>query len=186
MPITPFHLGPGAAFKAFGGQYFSFMVFAFSQAATDLEPLIRFFREDDVLHGVSHTYLGATVIGVVSIVLGKPVCEYCARWWNAHLSPRQAYWFWVSPNIPWTAAIVGALVGVYSHVAIDSIMHFDMHPWAPFNNGNSLLHLISVDQLHLLCIGLGAVGITVLSAVLVWKKRYAVYNTEERETYAED
>ena len=27
MPITPFHLGPGAAFKAIGGRHFSFVVF---------------------------------------------------------------------------------------------------------------------------------------------------------------
>ena len=27
MPFTPFHLGPGAAFKAMGGKHFSFLVF---------------------------------------------------------------------------------------------------------------------------------------------------------------
>ena len=103
MPVTFLHLGPAAAFKAVAGRYFSFMVFAFSQVAIDLEPLIRLVRGDDVLHGLTHTYLGATVIGVSSIVLGKPICEHCARWWNAHLSPRQAHWFWISPKISWLA-----------------------------------------------------------------------------------
>ncbi|MDX1488515.1 MAG: DUF4184 family protein [Acidiferrobacterales bacterium] len=181
MPFTPFHLGPGAAFKAVTGRYFSFMVFAFSQVAIDLEPLIRFLRDDDVLHGVTHTYLGATVIGIVSIVLGKPICEYSARWWNAHLSPGQTHWFRVSPEIPWPAAIVGALAGVYSHVALDSIMHIDMRPWSPFGNGNALIDLVSIDQLHLLCIGLGVFGITMLGALLVWRKLSPARRTQETD-----
>ena len=44
MPFTPFHLGPGAAFKAIGGKHFSFMVWrhldhrAAHRLAGDLDP----------------------------------------------------------------------------------------------------------------------------------------------------
>jgi hypothetical protein len=41
MPFTPFHLGPGALFKAAGGEHFSFTIFAGSQVLMDIEPLIR-------------------------------------------------------------------------------------------------------------------------------------------------
>ncbi len=77
MPFTPFHLGPGAAFKAFGGRYFSFMVFGFSQVAMDIEVLVRILRGDSPLHGFTHipVPVGATLIGIVSVLIGKPVCE---------------------------------------------------------------------------------------------------------------
>ena len=60
MPVTPLHLGPGAAIKAVFGKHLSFTVFTFTQAVIDLESATRFLREDEVLHGISHTYLGAT------------------------------------------------------------------------------------------------------------------------------
>ena len=40
MPFTPFHLGPGAAFKAIGDKHFSFMVFGCAQVPMDIEPLV--------------------------------------------------------------------------------------------------------------------------------------------------
>jgi hypothetical protein len=62
MPFTPFHMGPGAAIKFVTGNYFSLMVFGFAQLAIDVEPLIRLWRHDSVLHGFSHTYIGAFII----------------------------------------------------------------------------------------------------------------------------
>jgi hypothetical protein len=40
VPFTPFHLGPGLAFKAVSGKHFSFMVFAGAQVLMDIEPLV--------------------------------------------------------------------------------------------------------------------------------------------------
>jgi len=76
MPVTPFHMGPGVVIKAVGGRYFSLMVFGFSQVAMDVEPLVRMIRGDAVLHGFTHTYLGATLIGLVSAVAGAFVGTY--------------------------------------------------------------------------------------------------------------
>ena len=67
MPFTPFHLGPGAAFKAIGGKHFSFMVFGGTQVLMDIEPLVAILRGSPVLHGVTHTILGALVIGLVAV-----------------------------------------------------------------------------------------------------------------------
>ena len=75
MPVTPFHMGPGVAIKAVAGPYFSLMVFGFSQAAMDIESLVRIIRGDAVLHGLTHTYLGATLIGLASAVVGRPIAS---------------------------------------------------------------------------------------------------------------
>ncbi len=170
MPFTPFHLGLGATCKALAGRHLSFMVFGFSQVAMDLELFVRIMRGDVVVHGFTHTYVGATFVGVVSVLVGKPVCAWRLRIWHARLSPVQQAWCSIEPRIPWSVAAVGGFVGVYSHVLLDSIMHADMHPWSLFGQGNNLLHLLSVHGLDLLCLGTGVFGSLVLIISFVWKR----------------
>jgi len=169
MPFTAFHFGPGAALKAALGRSFSFTVFAFSQLLIDLEPGIRMLAGAGELHPYLHTYLGATAVAVLSAWPGKPACEAALRAWNRRLSPPQARWLGAAPTIPLAAAWSGAVIGAYSHVAIDSIMHADLRPLAPFSGSNRLLHLLSVEELELACLALGALGIAVLAA-LHWRK----------------
>ncbi len=76
MPFTPFHLGPGAAFKAVGGKHFSFMVFGGAQVLMDIEPLVAIVQGWPILHGVTHTILGALVIGLVAGAIGRPISEF--------------------------------------------------------------------------------------------------------------
>jgi hypothetical protein len=166
VPITPFHFGPGAAVKAVAPRYFSFSVFAFSQLLIDLEPVTFFLVTGDPVHPYLHTYLGATLVFLASWWAGRPACEWALRKWNAWLSPAQARWLAYAPRIPAHAAAAGAFVGAYSHVAIDSIMHVDMLPLAPFSGARPWLHVVSVDTLHLLCIAAGIIGI---AGLLVWR-----------------
>jgi hypothetical protein len=79
MPFTPFHLGPGAAFKAIGGRHFSFMVFGGSQVLMDIEPLIGILRGSAVLHGYTHTLAGALGIGALAALIGKPISSFVLR-----------------------------------------------------------------------------------------------------------
>jgi hypothetical protein len=159
VPITPFHFGPGAAVKAVAPRHFSFTVFAFSQILIDLEPVGFFLFTGDPIHPYLHTYPGATLVFLASWWAGRPACEWALRKWNAWLSPAQARWLAYAPRIPAHAAAVGAFVGAYSHVAIDSIMHVDMLPFAPFSAARPWLHVVSVDVLHLLCIAAGIIGL---------------------------
>ena len=168
MPVTPLHLGPGAAIKAVFGKHLSFTVFTFTQAVIDLESATRFLREDEVLHGISHTYLGATVVGFVGLFIGKPVCEFCLKLWNSKLSKRQQRWLYIPPSISWVAAITGAFIGVYSHVLLDSIMHADMRPFWPLSAKNGLFYVIRIDELHTVCLALGLFGATVILIVALW------------------
>jgi hypothetical protein len=169
MPFTPFHFGPGATIKAALGRRFSFTVFAFSQILIDVEPGMRMLVAADELHPHLHTYASATAIALLSVWPGKRICEWALRLWNGKLSAGQARWLGVDPAIPQPAAWSGALIGAYSHIVLDSTMHADLRPLAPFSAANPLLHVVSLADLHLFCIVLGLVGITVL-AVLRWRK----------------
>jgi hypothetical protein len=158
MPITPFHMGPGLLVKAVCGRHLSLMVFGFSQVAMDVEPLVRMIRNDVALHGSAHTYLGATFVGLVSVMVGRPVCQALLDRWAP--DPHSAFESWLrGPQlISWPAAIVGAFVGTYSHVFLDSVMHSDMRPLAPFSGANALLGVVSLGALHVGCVLSGVLG----------------------------
>jgi hypothetical protein len=160
-------MGPGVAVKAVSGRHFSLMVFGFSQVAIDLEPLVRILRGDSVLHGFSHTYLGATLIGVASVAIGRPVCQYFLDFWTPDESTPFLQWLRGPQRISWSAAITGAFVGAYSHIILDSMMHADMRPFAPLSESNALLHLISVARLHLICMLSGLFGAVVIYLVFL-------------------
>lgn len=147
MPFTPFHLGPGALFKAIGGQRFSFLIFGGSQVLMDIEPLVRMIRGDSVIHGMSHTVAGAFAVATVSTAIGRPVGNAVLRHSGIGDHP-----------IGWIVALASAFVGTYSHIGLDAVMHGDMNPVWPIASGNSLLSFISVETLHVLCAASGLLG----------------------------
>ena len=56
-------------------------------------------------------------------------------------------------------SVLSSLIATLSHVILDSIMHYDMTPFAPFSEGNGLLNIISLQSLHLFCVITGVVGL---------------------------
>src|SRR5262245_2928584 len=146
-------MGPALLLKGLAPRRFSLLIFGFSQCLMDIEPAVRFFRQDPILHGFTHTYLGATLLGVVALLAGRPLCQYLLRRFQP--DPRSPFLIWLHgpDEITWTAAAVSAFLGTYSHVFLDSVMHDDMRPFAPWSDANALHLAISVDGLHLACVG---------------------------------
>ena len=170
MPFTPLHMGPGAALKLIGGGTFSLLVFGFAQVLIDLEPLIRLYRGDEVLHGPSHTYLGATLIAAVAMVIGKPLFEWFLRDINETRKPGPFRNWKLPQNISWTAAASGAFVGTYSHIVLDSVMHADIHPWAPLSEANRLYMMMPIGWLHLFCLAAGVFALMGFAVIALWRK----------------
>lgn len=153
MPFTPFHLGPGAIVKAVAGRHFSFMVYGGTQVLMDIEPLIGIIQRKPVLHGYTHTILGALVIGTIAAIIGRPISALALR----HLSiSHHAF--------TWTACFAAAYFGAFSHVILDAIMHSDMNPWWPVVHGNQLLGTMPLWSLHVACVISGAVGALIIAA----------------------
>lgn len=148
MPFTPLHMGPGIAIKAAMQRRFSLMVFGWSQLLTDIQPLLVMLTGKGELHGFSHTYIGATFIALLSAVSGKYLGEVGLK-----IIRERCYL-----PIRWHTAFISAFVGTYSHIVLDSIMHRDIKPFYPLNQDNALLGILSIDDLHMLCIGSGLIG----------------------------
>jgi hypothetical protein len=158
MPVTPYHFGPGAAIKAAIPRYFSFTIFCFAQIVTDCETAYYLVRGEYPLHRVLHTYVGATCVAVFCIAVGRPLCQFALRLWGDRDSAPFKRYFPAGDTISWSAAVIGAFIGTYSHVFLDSIMHSDVRPFSPFSNQNPFYLLVSLYTLHFSCIVLGAFG----------------------------
>lgn len=155
MPFTPLHMGPGLLLRGSVRGGFSLMVFGWTQILIDIEPLVGMLTGREQLHGWSHTWIGATLIALVATVTGK----YLGAWGLRLLRmPRFLL-------ITWGAALAGALLGGWSHIVLDSVMHFDIQPLWPFSLENGLRQVISLEALHLLCLGTAVLG----AAIFFWR-----------------
>ena len=151
MPITPFHFGPGAALHALAPRHVSFLSFCAANVLIDFESLYNLLNQRHPVHAFFHTYVGATLVvaTVVLLFLG-------ARWFAGR--------FWLPNLLRWrelsrVQVFVGAALGAYSHVVLDSVMHRDIQPLAPFASANALLGAVSLSTLHIACLVLGALGL---------------------------
>lgn len=157
MPFTPLHMGPGLLLKSILHGAFSLMLFGWAQILMDLQPLFALVTGAGKLHGFSHTYIGALLLGAAAALTGKHLSEFGLRL----LDIREQGTF----RIRWPIAIVSAYVGTVSHVLIDSIMHGDMLPWFPVSQANGLLGVLSIDTLHRACLYSGLFGAGIYFAV---------------------
>jgi hypothetical protein len=162
VPFTPFHMGPGLLVKALLQGSFSLMVFGWAQIIMDVQPLVVLLTGEGHVHGFSHTYVGATVIGVGSALTGKYAAELGLR-----LTGQDRYL-----PIRWPVAMVSAFIGSFSHVLLDSLMHADIEPFAPFMLNNPLLGFLSVEALHEFCLYSGLLGVGLYFGVAHWLSRH--------------
>ena len=149
-------------------RHFSVLVFGIAQVAMDIEPMIGMIRNWDVLHGPSHTTLGALLIAALVAWLSLPLCNFILSKFNQEVAHHNVAWLQEPYPITRAAAWTGALFGTLSHLVLDSLMHHDIHPLAPFSNANPLADLVSHDGVYQLCVVLGVVG-TVAWAVGKWR-----------------
>jgi len=171
VPFTPFHMGPALAIKAVSGRRFSVLAFGIAQVAMDIEPLVGMIRSADVLHGWSHSYLGATLIGILVAFVSPPLCRLILARWNSELQHHGVGWLGAPSSLGWVPITTGAFTGTYSHVALDSIMHADITPLSPWSKSNELLGSISVSELHAVCVAAGVFGVVAWFTLGLWARR---------------
>ena len=173
MPLTPIHMGPALAAKAVAPNKFSLLTFGLTQVVIDGEVAFHIIMGDWPLHQHLHTYLGATVVAVLTIMLGRPLLERAIGLWNRLAAPDRESILWFEPRIPMLAAVTGAVTGSYSQVLLDSIVHSDLRPFAPWSDSNGLLGIVPAAYLVMACLSLGALGAIALAVAMVRRGRVA-------------
>ena len=164
-------MGPGILIKALLQSSFSLMVFGWTQIIMDIQPLVILLMGEGHLHGFTHTFLGATLIAITSAISGKYLSELGLR----IIGVNEFGFNQIRKKsnkviiISWKVAFISALIGSYTHVLLDAIMHGDVQPFYPFNLSNELLGLISISSLHKSCLYSGLIGASIFYFVQ-WKK----------------
>ena len=133
------------------------------------QPLIVLLTGEGRLHGFSHTYVGASLLAVVAALSGKYLSEFGLIILGIAKKDNPV-------KIAWWVAFASAFIGTFSHVILDSIMHGDIEPFYPFSLSNNLLGIISISQLHKLCLysGLAGAGFYYMVQFLNKKRNNAV------------
>lgn len=153
MPITPFHFGPGALLQSVAPRHVSFIAFCTANVLIDCESLYNLVQQHDRVHAFFHTYVGATLVVGATWLLYKALCQW-AHWVKL---PNLFGW----QGLQTQTVLIGAALGAYSHIVLDSIMHRDMRPWWPLSDANGLLHIIALNWLHLACLAAGLLGLLI-------------------------
>jgi membrane-bound metal-dependent hydrolase YbcI (DUF457 family) len=157
-------MGPAILIKALLQGSFSLLVFGWAQIAMDLQPLIVLLAGEGRLHGFSHTLAGATLLGMISALSGKYLSEYGLRLIGVAKKNNPV-------RITWPVAFGSALLGVYTHVVLDGIMHGDVEPFYPLHQANSLAGLVGIDELHRFCLYSGLAGALLYYSVHFFTKK---------------
>ena len=138
------------------------MVFGWTQIVMDIQPLIVLLTGEGHLHGFSHTFIGATLLAIVSAITGKYLSQIGLWILRTEMS--------IYNQIQWWVVFLSAFIGSFSHVLLDAIMHSDVQPFYPLILSNPLLELISVSTIHKFCLYSGLLGAAIYY-FLQWRYR---------------
>lgn len=145
MPITPLHFAPAACLALPLGRRVDLPVFLLANVAIDLEPILVVLLDLRYpLHGLAHSLIGATVVGLLWGLLGYRLRGV----WGALMARLR---------LPYEAtlrkALLSAMAGCWLHVLLDSSVYYDIRPLYP-SAFNPLLGWSDAQSLSLLCLAL--------------------------------
>jgi len=162
VPVTPYHFGPGLALKGLLGRQKSFGAFVAANVLIDIEPLYLLLTHQPPWHRFMHTLLGGTLAAVGVIVVWAALrrivraihtrCSVAAA--AVEADPIDVSTLEGPPPMfvrmiaPMGATVVGAALGAYSHLFLDSVMHVDAHIFWPISDATPMLHGGSLGVLH--------------------------------------
>ena len=113
-----------------------------ASVAVDIEPIYCLLNGCP-LHGILHSYVGAGAFSLAVVA----VLIYIGRDRLRKLSGRLGH----AQDYSIKSIIAGSLVGAWSHVLLDSFMHFDVTPFWPFPE-NPFLMIIDSGTVYLITI----------------------------------
>jgi membrane-bound metal-dependent hydrolase YbcI (DUF457 family) len=143
MPITPFHVGPGATLALPLRRVIDFPVFILSNFVVDLEPLaVIVFGLNCPEHMYFHTFLFGSLVGVAWALVAYPARGILKRFMG---------FVYLDYSTTFVKVLFSALLGVWFHVLLDAPLYSDIRPFYPLKE-NPMYGLVSLPILYLSCI----------------------------------
>jgi hypothetical protein len=164
-------MGPGMLLKAMTPRHFSIIAFGITQVLIDLEVLWNMAHHSHQLHTFFHTYLGASLVFLIALPLGKTISTWVRRIWNFAAQHVHSFNMTVSRQTTWTATILGASIGAYSHVLFDSFYHIDVEPFQPWSALNPCKGIIDPVKMEIVFNALFILGLVWFTIGEILRKR---------------
>jgi membrane-bound metal-dependent hydrolase YbcI (DUF457 family) len=162
MPLTPFHFGHALpfCFVDFKKKRVDVVSCLIGCIIVDIHAVIIFlFGLPQPLHGPVHSFLIATILGVLTGVF-------------IHFT--QNFWIKITTFFKWEqktslrSKIFWAVLMCYSHIFLDAFLYPEMNLWWPFIDGNPFYGVLSSSTVYLICtIGI-ILGIIEYILYLIW------------------
>jgi hypothetical protein len=164
MPFTPFHLGPALFFGLVLFAFIDFPTFLVANVIVDLEPfVVIFFGLDYPLHGFFHSFIGGTIVAVIlAFVMFR----------LSNITERVMKLFRLEQTASLRRIMAASLLGVYSHILLDTPLYPDIRPFYPFDvNPFFFSDVFIAIYVYMFCIFSFLVGIIVYLVKLVIQAR---------------
>jgi membrane-bound metal-dependent hydrolase YbcI (DUF457 family) len=143
MPITPYHFGPSAFFGLTFRKWLDIPVFVLANVVVDLEvPLIKLLGLGWPVHRYFHTLLIGAAVGAVWGIAAYPFRHFFGKIMRIIRIPYQT---------GLRKMVVSGVLGVWLHVVIDAIYHWDVQIFWP-SKVKPLYGLISQGWVKAICV----------------------------------
>lgn len=163
MPFTPYHFGPSGFIGLVLRKWLDIPVFVLANVIVDLEVLvINFLGVGWPIHRYVHTLLIGAAAGILWATVAWPLRNLFKMIMQTLRIPYQTSFL---------KMLVSGVLGVWLHVVIDSIYHWDVRVFWP-SKVKPLYKLITGQQVEAICLVflIAALVLYILTVILSLKK----------------
>jgi membrane-bound metal-dependent hydrolase YbcI (DUF457 family) len=172
MPFTPYHFGPSAFIGLVFRKWLDIPVLVLANVIVDVEALvIHLFRLGYPSHRYCHTLLIGAGLGLL---------------WGASAYPLRHLFKWLMQilRIPYQTGfwkmLISGVLGVWLHVLIDSIYHWDIMAFWP-SHARLPHRLLNPQQVEVVCLAFFAAAIIVYMIMLILSYKSKTDRTGEKK-----
>jgi len=127
MPVTPLHIGVPGLISYYFPKRIDIISAIIGSIIIDIDFFILIIFGTPI-HGIFHTFFGATILSIFLIIIIKL---------SGKLTIKLKNWFKWEIESDLISISLGAFIGTYSHIILDSLIYNDMNPFYPIT-GNPL------------------------------------------------
>lgn len=155
MPFTPFHLGPALLLGVLLYRWVDLPTLLVSSIIIDIRAaLVVYGPLESPIHGILTTFAGGTVIAIL-------VTTVISSFPNS--IDRLLDYGRLTDSVSRGGIFAGSLLGVYSHVVLDSILYTDARPFYPIAWNPFFVDGVKFIPVYLGCTLTGILGIIVFA-----------------------
>jgi membrane-bound metal-dependent hydrolase YbcI (DUF457 family) len=175
VPFTPFHLGPASILALALLRYAYLPAILLGSIAPDIQPLIIiFFNQTGTLHGpLLHSFLGSTILlalplTAIVFILKKPLQTI-----TSFLKLNQ------KPTLK--TILIGTLIGLCSHILLDTPLYTDIQPFYPITQNPLLSHNPNTSHTIYTACTTSFIIALAMYTIILWKKQQQQKTTKNNQ-----